>query len=77
MFSGIWVTVLGLLNGLVQVFARVLEQLKKDELITQGKELQQAEIAKEEIDMNRQQTEILTKDQTREETAKKMEDGSF
>lgn len=77
MFSGLWVTVLGLLNGLVQVFARVLEQLKRDELVNQGKELQQAEIAKDEIEVNRQQTEILTKDQTREETAKKLEDGTF
>lgn len=77
MFNGLWVTLLGLFSGLVQVFARVLEQLKRDELVTQGKELQQAEIAKDEIEVNRQQTEILTKDQTREETAKKLEDGTF
>jgi hypothetical protein len=77
MFSGIWVAVLGLFSGIVQIFAKVLEQLKTNELINQGKELQQAEIAKEEIETSRQQTEILTKDQTREETIKKLEDGSF
>jgi hypothetical protein len=51
--------------------------MKKDELINQGREREQADIAKEEINVNREQTEILTKDQTREETVKKLDDGTF
>ena len=77
MLGGIWSTILGLVSGIIAIVARVLEQMKKDELINQGREREQADIAKEEINVNREQTEILTKDQTREETVKKLDDGTF
>jgi short-subunit dehydrogenase len=77
MLGGLWSTILGLVSGIVSIIAQVLEKIKKDELIRQGREQEQADIAKEEINVNRQQTEILTKDQTREETVKKLEDGNF
>ena len=42
-----------------------------------GEELYKAEQAKKEILVVREQTEILLKDETREETIKKLEDGKF
>jgi short-subunit dehydrogenase len=77
MFGGLWATILGLVSGIVSIITQVLEKIKKDELIRQGREQEQADIAKEEINVTREQTEILTKDQTREETIKKLEDGNF
>jgi len=77
MLGGLWSTILGLVSGIVSIIAQVLEKIKKDELINQGREREQADIAKEEINVNREQTEILTKDQTREETVKKLDDGTF
>jgi hypothetical protein len=77
MLGGIWGVILGLVSGLVSVFGKVLEHIKTQELIDQGKSLQQAEIAKEEIDKSRAQTEILSQDRTREETIEKLERGDF
>ena len=77
MFSGIWVTILGLLSGLVSIFSKVMEDLKKEELKNQGKIEQQAEIAKDEVEKTREQTEILTQDRTREDVVKRLDDGTF
>ena len=55
----------------------IFEYIKSSELIAQGKNEQQAELAKEEIEINRKQTEILSQEVTKEETIKKLEDGTF
>jgi hypothetical protein len=77
MFGGIWVTILGLLSGLVSVLSKVFEQLKTTELINQGKSLQQAEIAKDELEKSREQNEILVQDRTKEDVVKRLDDGTF
>jgi len=77
MFTGMWATILGLLSGLVSVFSKVMEHLKTQEMINQGKALQQAEIAKDEIDKSREQNEILTQDRTKEDVVKRLNDGTF
>ena len=77
MFSGIWVTILGLLSGLVSVFSKVMENLRNQELKNQGKIEQQAEIAKDELEKSREQNEILVQDRTKEDVVKRLEDGTF
>jgi uncharacterized membrane-anchored protein YhcB (DUF1043 family) len=77
MFGGIWVTILGLLSGLVSVFSKVMEELKKQDLKNQGKIEQQAEIAKDELEKTREQNEILVQDRTKEDVVKRLEDGTF
>lgn len=75
--GGIWVTILGLLSGLVSIFSKVMEDLKKQDLKNQGKIEQQAEIAKDELEKSREQNEILVQDRTREDVAKRLDDGTF
>lgn len=56
---------------------RALDYLKEVRLINWGKEQHAADLAKEEIEINRKQTEILNQDRTKEDVVKRMEDGSF
>lgn len=77
MFSSIWVTILGLLSGLVSIFSKVLEDLKKQDLKNQGKIEQQAEIARDELEKSREQNEILVQDRSREDVVKRLDDGTF
>ena len=77
MFTGMWATILGLLSGLVSVFSKVMDHLKTQDMINQGKALQQAEIAKDEIEKSREQNEILTQDRTKEDVVKRLNDGTF
>jgi len=73
-----WLSViLGLLSGVVQGLLKVFDAIKTQELINQGRTLEQADRAKDEIEINRQQTEILAQNQSKEETIKKLEDGTF
>lgn len=73
-----WITtILGFLSSLSQIISKVLDYFREKNLINQGKALQQAEIAKDEININREQTEILSQDRTKEETIKRLEDGTF
>ena len=74
---GFLATILGFLNGLFSFGSKILEYIKANELINRGKADQQADIAKDEIIINREQTAILTKEVTKEDTIKKMKDGTF
>lgn len=69
--------ILGLLNGALGLFNRLVDYFKELRLISWGEEKAKAELAKEEIEINRRQTEILSQDRTKEDVIKKMEDGSF
>lgn len=76
MFS--WLTaILEFFNGIVDIFRKYLDSKKSDELIDQGKELQNADLAKKEIESVREQTEILTKDVSKEDLIKQLESGEF
>lgn len=76
-----WATVvsaiLGLVKGIVSLFNKSVEWFKEKALIKMGRELQTAEQAKEEIEINRKQTEILTQERTKEDVVKKLESGKF
>jgi hypothetical protein len=70
-------TILGLANGIIGLFSRALDYLKEIRLINWGKEQHAADLAKEEIEINRKQTEILNQDRTKADVVKRMEDGTF
>jgi len=69
--------ILGLFNGALGLFNKLIEYAKEVRLINFGREQQASDLAKEEIEINRKQTEILTQERTKEEVIKKMEDGDF
>ena len=69
--------ILGLLNGALGLFNKLIEYAKEIRLINFGREQQVSDLAKEEIEINRKQTEILTQDRTKEDVIKKMENGDF
>ena len=69
--------ILGLFNGALGLFNKLIEYAKEVRLINFGREQQVSDLAKEEIEINRKQTEILTQERTKEEVIKKMEDGDF
>lgn len=70
-------TILGLFNGLMGFVNRALDYLKEMRLVAWGREQHAADLAKDEIEINRKQTEILNQDRTKEDVAKRLEDGTF
>lgn len=70
-------TLLAFFTSIFKFGMNIFEYIKSSELISQGKNEQQAELAREEIEINRKQTEILSQEVTKEETIKKLEDGTF
>ena len=70
-------TILGFLSGFFSVFSRILEYFKKEEIKNEGKNEIVKEIAVKEVEINRGQTEVLIKDEKKEDTIKKLENGTF
>lgn len=69
--------ILGFLSGFFSVFSRILEYFKKEEIKNEGKNEIVKEIAVKEVEITRKQTEVLIKDEKREDTIKKLESGTF
>ena len=61
----------------MDLLSKIFLYFREKEAMRMGEELYKAEQAKKEILVVREQTEILLKDETREETIKKLEDGKF
>lgn len=70
-------TVLSILGGLVTLFTKLLIFLKEKSLVRFGREQMLADLAKEEINVNREQTEILTDSRTKDDIVKKLEEQKF
>lgn len=70
-------TILAIFSSIFKFGMSVFDYIKSAELISQGKNEQQSDLAKEEIEINRKQTEILSQEVTKEETVKKLEEGTF
>jgi hypothetical protein len=70
-------TILGLLSGFFSVFSRILEYFKKEEMKNEGKTELAKEILTKDQEVTAKQTEILIKDESREETIRKLENGTF
>jgi cell division septal protein FtsQ len=69
--------ILGFLSGFFSVFSSILEYFKKEEIKNEGKNEIVNEISIKEVEINRRQTEVLIKDEKREDTIKKLENGTF
>jgi hypothetical protein len=69
--------VLGFLSGFFKTATKVLELIKAKQFRDQGRQAEQAEQAKQEVQITREQTEIILEDRKREDTVKKLEDGTF
>jgi hypothetical protein len=74
---GLISSILGIFSALSSVFGRLLEIVKENTLVNWGREQHASDLAKEEIEINRKQTEILNQDRTKEDVVKRMEDGIF
>jgi hypothetical protein len=73
-----WIaSVMSILSSLSKLATKLLDYFKEKKLIEQGKTLEKAEIAIHELEINKKQTEIIMKDQSKEETVKKLKDGTF
>ena len=75
MFS--WATILGFLSGIMKVVSQILEFAKIKQAVEQGKVIEQGEIAKKELELDKAQDEILMREQTKDETVKQLETGKF
>lgn len=73
--------IFGGFSGLIHLISEVLQRWKEKELVEQGKQQGQSElavkIAKEEQEISKKQNEILMTEQPPEEVVKKLEDGKF
>lgn len=76
-WASITSAVLGLVRGIITLFNKSVEWFKEKALIKMGRDLEAAELAKKEIDINREQTEILTQDRSKKDTEKRLEEGTF
>jgi len=73
-----WLSIImGFFSGFFNTASRLLDFFKEKAYIEQGKALQQAEIAKKEAEIAKKQSAIISQERTREETIKRMEDGTF
>lgn len=72
-----WEIIVGFATGVLKTLSRVLDMIKTKANINTGRVIEQAEQAKEETEVNRQQTKILMEERTKEDTIKKMENGTF
>lgn len=84
MFTTLWNLIIGLGGGLLKVITKVLEMMRDKQLMDQGKALAKAEQdkkeaaqAKIELEINREQAEILLTDTSKDDLTKKLEDGKF
>ena len=68
---------LGFLSGVVQAALKILEILKTKKMIEEAKKQKEAEIAKHDAEVTRQQTEILIQDRSKKDVIDKMKDGTF
>jgi hypothetical protein len=69
--------ILGFLGGIWSFATKVFDYLKEKSLIAMGRTLEQGDLAKKEAEVIRETSEILAKEVTKEETEKKLEDGTF
>lgn len=68
---------MGILSSLSKLATGILDYFREKKLVEQGKTLEKAEIAVHELEVSKEQTKIIMKDQSKEETVKKLKDGTF
>lgn len=80
----LWNIIIGLGGGLLKVIVKILEMMRDKQLVEQGRALAKAEqdrkdstSAKIEIAVIQEQEQILMNDASKEDLAKKMNEGKF
>lgn len=68
---------LGFFTGFMKTATKILELVKEKQFQATGRKLEQAEQAKDEVEVTRKQTEILIEDRKKSDTIKRLEDGTF
>ena len=70
-------TILSFLGGIWSFATKVLDYIREKSLVAMGRSLEQGDLAKNEAEVVRTTSEILAKEVTKEETVKKLKDGTF
>lgn len=70
-------SILGFFAGVFKALGRVLDMIRTRRDVNQGRALEQAEQAKRENELMRKETEVLTENRTKDDVAKKLENGTF
>lgn len=70
-------TLLSFLGGIWSFATKVLDYIREKSLIAMGRSLEQGDLAQKDAEATRTAAEILAKEVSKEETAKKMRDGKF
>lgn len=68
---------IGFLFQLFEFFNKMFDWFKRHEAIEHGKKLKEIEIIEENKEVEKEQTQILLQDRTKEEVVDKMEKGTF
>jgi hypothetical protein len=66
-----------LLESFFSIFSRLFDWFKTKEAIEQGKIIKEAEIIKQNDEIEKEQTDVLIQDRTKDEVIEKMEKGTF
>lgn len=69
--------ILGFFSGALKALGRILDMFRTQRDMNQGRALEQAEQAKKENELMRKETEVLTENRTKDDVAKKLENGTF
>jgi len=64
-------------QNLLSVMAKFMDYVKSKQWMDFGKQQAEAEIAKEQTSIVREQTKVLVEDRSIEDTKKKLDDGTF
>lgn len=75
--GSLWTQLLGFGVELIKLFNRVLDFFKRKIAVEEGRQLEQAEIAKYQEQLTRETSEIILAERSEEETKKRLEDGSY
>jgi len=80
----VWNMIVGILSGVVKISLKILDMIRDKKLVDQGRAIERAENvkkdlerSKEELELNREQTEILLKEADKKDIISKMESGKF
>ena len=74
---GLISSILGIFSALGSLLGRFFEIVRENTLVNWGREQHAADLAKEELEINRKQAEILNQDRTKQDTVSRLEDGTF
>jgi len=72
-----WSAILGLLSAAANYAVKALDYFKFKQAFEAGKEVEKGDIAAKEVQVDRKQDEIMMTEQTKSETVKRLENGTF